>query len=160
MMGDTLPFDSMRKFEKSDGSTSRFASIQALEEAGLCVIDDLPYTIRILLESALRLCDERSINLEDIENIASWSPDCERSEIPYRPSRVLLQDFTGVPAVVDIAAMRDAKWAEIQTRLILRYLLILSLITAYKWMRQDWFPMHWNSTLSLNIIGIWSGIHS
>ena len=108
MMGDTLPFDSMRKFEKSDGSTSRFASIQALEEAGLCVIDDLPYTIRILLESALRLCDERSINLEDIENIASWSPDCERSEIPYRPSRVLLQDFTGVPAVVDIAAMRDA----------------------------------------------------
>ena len=43
-MGDTLPFDSLRKFEKSDGSTSRFASIQALEEAGLCIIDDLPYT--------------------------------------------------------------------------------------------------------------------
>ena len=107
-MGDTLPFDSLRKFEKSDGSTSRFASIQALEEAGLCIIDDLPYTIRILLESALRLCDERLISPKDIQNIASWSPDCERSEIPYRPSRVLLQDFTGVPAVVDIAAMRDA----------------------------------------------------
>jgi aconitate hydratase len=79
-----------------------------LEEAGLCIIDDLPYTIRILLESALRLCDERLISPKDIQNIASWSPDCERSEIPYRPSRVLLQDFTGVPAVVDIAAMRDA----------------------------------------------------
>ena len=48
-MGDTLPFDSMRKLEKSDGSTARFASILRLEEAGLCIIDDLPYTIRILL---------------------------------------------------------------------------------------------------------------
>ena len=52
MMGDTLPFDSMRMFEKSDGSTSRFASIQALEEAGLCVIDDLPYTCLLYTSDA------------------------------------------------------------------------------------------------------------
>lgn len=107
-MGDTLPFDSRRQFEKSDGSTAHFASIQALEEAGLCRIQDMPYTIRILLESALRLCDGRLINEDNIRDIASWAPDCERGEIPYRPSRVLLQDFTGVPAVVDIAAMRDS----------------------------------------------------
>lgn len=107
-MGDTLPFDSRRQFEKSDGSTAHFASIQALEEAGLCRIQDMPYTIRILLESALRLCDGRLINEDNIRDIASWAPDCKRGEIPYRPSRVLLQDFTGVPAVVDIAAMRDS----------------------------------------------------
>ena len=107
MMGDTLPFDSMRKFEKSDGSTSRFASIGALEEAGLCVIEDLPYTIRILLESALRLCDERLIN-KGYPKYCILEPRLREERNPLQAQSVLLQDFTGVPAVVDIAAMRDA----------------------------------------------------
>ena len=107
-MDDSLPFDSLGQFRMTSGATGHFAAIKALEDNGLCQIENLPYTIRILLESALRMCDGHLIKEEDVVNIASWAPSCERTEIPYRPSRVLLQDFTGVPAVVDIAAMRDA----------------------------------------------------
>jgi aconitate hydratase len=68
----------------------------------------LPYSIRILLEGALRGHDGFLITEKDIRTIAAWTPDGERGEIPFRPSRVILQDFTGVPAVVDLAALRDA----------------------------------------------------
>ena len=103
-----IPFDALRSFETSDGSEGRFVSIESLEENGSCSIQDMPYTIRILLEAALRRCDGHLITEDDVLRIASWKPGGDRAEIPYRPSRVLLQDFTGVPAVVDIAAMRDA----------------------------------------------------
>ena len=107
-MAYEIPFNALRSFEASDGSERRFVSIEALEENGACSIRDMPYTIRILLEAALRRCDGHLITEDDVLRIASWKPGCDRAEIPYRPSRVLLQDFTGVPAVVDIAAMRDA----------------------------------------------------
>jgi aconitate hydratase len=107
-MAHRIPFDALRSFETSDGSEGRFVSIESLEENGACSIQDMPYTIRILLEAALRRCDGHLITEDDVLRIASWKPGCDRAEIPYRPSRVLLQDFTGVPAVVDIAAMRDA----------------------------------------------------
>jgi len=68
----------------------------------------MPVSIRILLESALRKCDGFLVTEEDVIRIASWTPDMTPSEIPFSPSRVILQDFTGVPAVVDIAALRDA----------------------------------------------------
>ena len=68
----------------------------------------LPYSIRILLEGALRGNDGFLVSEQDIRNIAAWTPNGERGEIPFRPSRVILQDFTGVPAVVDLAALRDA----------------------------------------------------
>jgi aconitate hydratase len=69
----------------------------------------LPYSLRVLLENVLRLEDGRSVTAEDVEAIASWDAAAEPSiEIPYQPARVLMQDFTGVPAVVDLAAMRDA----------------------------------------------------
>jgi aconitate hydratase len=69
----------------------------------------LPYSIKVLLENVLRLEDGRSVTEADIEAIASWDPAAESStEIPFQPARVLMQDFTGVPAVVDLAAMRDA----------------------------------------------------
>src|SRR5437870_12648201 len=69
----------------------------------------LPYSLKILLENVLRTEDGKSVRAEDIEALASWkAKDESRREIAFTPSRVLLQDFTGVPAVVDLAAMRDA----------------------------------------------------
>ena len=72
-------------------------------------LDELPYSIRVLLEAAARKCDGASITSEDIENILDWARGkAGQVEIPFAPGRVILQDFTGVPAVVDLAAMRDA----------------------------------------------------
>ncbi len=69
----------------------------------------LPYSLKVLLENALRLEDGQSVTARDVETIASWDANAEPSdEIPYQPARVLMQDFTGVPAIVDLAAMRDA----------------------------------------------------
>jgi aconitate hydratase len=68
----------------------------------------LPYSIRILLESAIRNCDEFEILKKDVESILDWKNNAGKIEIPFKPARVLLQDFTGVPAVVDLAALRDA----------------------------------------------------
>ena len=107
-LSEEMPFDALSEFETSDGSNSRFANIGALDKAGICNIAKLPVSIRILLESALRKCDGFLVTEEDVVRIASWSPEMSPSEIPFSPSRVILQDFTGVPAVVDIAALRDA----------------------------------------------------
>ena len=72
-------------------------------------LDELPYSIRVLLEAAARKCDGSSITGHDIENILNWARgQAGQVEIPFAPGRVILQDFTGVPAVVDLAAMRDA----------------------------------------------------
>ncbi|MBC02999.1 MAG: aconitate hydratase AcnA [Phycisphaerae bacterium] len=72
-------------------------------------LDELPYSIRVLLEAAARKCDGSSITSDDIENILNWARGkAGKVEIPFAPGRVILQDFTGVPAVVDLAAMRDA----------------------------------------------------
>jgi aconitate hydratase len=83
--------------------------LSRLQEAGLGQIDQLPYSIRILLEAVLRNCDGHSVTVEDVRNLASYDPaDPAKIEIPFKPARVVLQDFTGVPAVVDLAAMRGA----------------------------------------------------
>src|SRR3954452_19484053 len=69
----------------------------------------LPYSVKVLLENALRLEDGESVTAENVEAIATWDASAEPSdEIPFQPARVLMQDFTGVPALVDLAAMRDA----------------------------------------------------
>ena len=82
--------------------------LDALTRAGFEGIDTLPYSIRVLLENLLRYEDGKTVTREDIEAVATWDPAAVPStEIAFRPSRVLLQDFTGVPAVVDLAAMRD-----------------------------------------------------
>ncbi|MDH3655501.1 MAG: aconitate hydratase AcnA [Myxococcales bacterium] len=82
--------------------------LDALTRAGFKGIDTLPYSIRVLLENLLRFEDGKTVTREDIEAVANWDPAAAPStEIAFRPSRVLLQDFTGVPAVVDLAAMRD-----------------------------------------------------
>ncbi len=83
--------------------------IAKLQEDGLGQVDRLPYSIRVLLEAVLRNCDGRTVTEEDVKNLAAWKAESPaKAEIPYMPSRVVLQDFTGVPAVVDLAAMRAA----------------------------------------------------
>ncbi len=83
--------------------------LSALEEQGLGKINTLPYSIRVLLESVLRNCDGRVVTEEDVKNLASYNAASPAiAEIPFKPARVVLQDFTGVPAVVDLAAMRSA----------------------------------------------------
>jgi len=70
---------------------------------------DMPYSVRVLLESLIRNCDGKRVREEDVRAVAKWRADSgEALEIPFLPARVLLQDFTGVPALVDLAAMRDA----------------------------------------------------
>ncbi len=86
-----------------------YVRLSALEEAGLARLERLPYSLKILLENLMRFEDGRSVSKDDVEALARWNPHHpSQREIAYRPSRVLLQDFTGVPAVVDLAAMRDA----------------------------------------------------
>jgi aconitate hydratase len=91
------------------GAEGTVYRIQKLEEDGIAEVSRLPYSIKILLEAALRQCDEFEITRADVERIAKWSPETAgQEEIPFKPARVVMQDFTGVPAVVDLAAMRDA----------------------------------------------------
>ncbi len=93
---------------KTSGGEYTFYRLDALEKAGLANLKKLPFSIRILLESALRQVDGKGISDDDVKRIAAWTPNGERPGIPFKPSRVVMQDFTGVPAVVDLAAMRSA----------------------------------------------------
>ncbi|KAF2072777.1 hypothetical protein CYY_005899 [Polysphondylium violaceum] len=100
------PFDRIKEsFNTSDGESYSLYNIQKLQDKR---IEKLPYSIRILLESAIRNCDNFQVHETDIESILNWESNAAKVEIPFKPARVLLQDFTGVPAVVDLAAMRDA----------------------------------------------------
>ncbi|HET9906465.1 MAG TPA: aconitate hydratase AcnA [Anaerolineales bacterium] len=82
--------------------------LDALEKAGLATLSKLPFSIRIVLEAALRQCNDSEITQEDVKNLVAWTPNGTRPGIPFLPARVVMQDFTGVPAVVDLAAMRAA----------------------------------------------------
>jgi aconitate hydratase len=85
-----------------------FYRLDALERSNLTQLRRLPFSIRILLESALRQCNDREVAQQDIHRIAGWTPAGERPGISFLPARVVMQDFTGVPAIVDLAAMRAA----------------------------------------------------
>ena len=89
------------------GQSYRVYSLKVMQAAGYD-IGRLPYSIRILLENLLRFEDEATVKRADIEYVAKWDVSAAPQEINYRPARVVLQDFTGVPCVVDLAAMRDA----------------------------------------------------
>ena len=82
--------------------------LDTLEKAGLTQLKRLPFSIRIVLEAALRQCNDKEITQNDVKNIAAWTAKGNRPGIPFLPARVLLQDFTGVPSIVDLAAMRAA----------------------------------------------------
>jgi aconitate hydratase len=90
------------------GRTYRIHRLDSLEKAGLATLSRIPFSIKILLENLLRFEDNLTVRKADIEYVAKWDPSAAASEINFRPARVLLQDFTGVPCVVDLAAMRDA----------------------------------------------------
>ena len=85
----------------------RISRLEALEKLGVGTLSRIPYSIRILLENMLRFEDGRTVRKSDIEYVARWEGATKAAEINFRPARVLLQDFTGVPCVVDLAAMRD-----------------------------------------------------
>lgn len=99
-----------RKTLTVDGKDYVYYSLTEAEKNGLKGVSKLPFSMKVLLENLLRFEDDRSVKKADIENIAKWLVDrgSAGAEIAYRPARVLMQDFTGVPAVVDLAAMRDA----------------------------------------------------
>ncbi len=102
------PFGARVKFDTGSGPAYMY-NIHVLEEQGIAPVSKLPFTIKILLENLLRHVDGRVVTEDDVVALAQWQPQAEkRPDIPYMPARVVLQDFTGVPAVVDLAAMRDA----------------------------------------------------
>jgi aconitate hydratase len=106
-----IPLDSYkcRKTLKVGGKSYEYVSLPRAEKNGLKGISTLPFSMKVLLENLLRFEDGRSVTKDDIAAIAAWlvNRGKEEKEIAYRPARVLMQDFTGVPAVVDLAAMRD-----------------------------------------------------
>jgi aconitate hydratase len=92
-----------------DGKSYEYFSLEAAAKAGLAGIERLPMSMKVLLENLLRHEDARSVKVDDAKAMAAWAKDRRSDvEIGFRPARVLMQDFTGVPAVVDLAAMRDA----------------------------------------------------
>ncbi|XP_052786508.1 cytoplasmic aconitate hydratase-like isoform X2 [Mya arenaria] len=100
------PFEKLRSPLEVGGEKFSFYSLPGLKDKRY---EKLPYSIRVLLESAVRNCDNFYVNESDVEKILDWEVNqSQNAEIPFKPSRVILQDFTGVPAVVDFAAMRDA----------------------------------------------------
>jgi aconitate hydratase len=104
----TDPFTARDTFKTGSG-TAGIYRLSKLEDAGLGNIAALPYSIRILLESLLRNCDGYEVMEEDVQALAGWKAESPAQvEIPFKPARVVLQDFTGVPCVVDLAAMRAA----------------------------------------------------
>src|SRR3989454_12536339 len=99
----------LQQFRTAGGKTGRFYSLPALEKAGVGPISKLPVSIRIVLESVLRNCDGKKVSEANIKELANWKPtETRMAEIPFVVARIVLQDFTGVPLLVDLAAMRSA----------------------------------------------------
>ncbi len=102
-------FKSLKKFDPGNGREGFLFSLPALEQQGIGKISRLPVSIRIVLESVLRNCDGQKVRRKDVEALANWTAKAPASEeIPFVVARIVLQDFTGVPLVVDLAAMRTA----------------------------------------------------
>jgi aconitate hydratase len=102
------PFHARKPYPLASGGSGTLYSLHALEAAGIGKVSRLPVSIRIVLESVLRNCDGRKVTEEHVRQLANWSPAGERvDEIPFVVARVVLQDFTGVPLLADLAAMRN-----------------------------------------------------
>jgi aconitate hydratase len=103
------PFDALQTFTSNTGPVGKFFSLPQLEKSGVGPVSRLPHSLRVVLESLLRNCDGERITQDDVRELANWQPNGKRvEEIPFIVARVLLQDFTGVPLLVDLAAMRSA----------------------------------------------------
>jgi aconitate hydratase len=105
----TNEFETLRKFDAGRGREGWLHSLPVLEEKGIGKISRLPVSIRIVLESVLRNCDGKKVGRKEVETLANWKAKSPANEeIPFVVARIVLQDFTGVPLVVDLAAMRSA----------------------------------------------------
>src|SRR5579884_3639922 len=105
MTETTNPFGAAATMKTTEGELTYYRLDAVAREAGIS-LDELPVTVKILLENVLRLHADGSAKEDDVLRLAGWKPDgSARGEFPFLPARVLLQDFTGVPAVVDLAAM-------------------------------------------------------
>src|SRR5712664_545858 len=101
------PFDSLQTFDLGNGQQGTFYSLPALEKAGVGAISTLPVSIRLVLESVLRNCDGKKVTEDHVRELANWKAVAPRAdEIPFVVARIVLQDFTGVPLLCDLAAMR------------------------------------------------------
>src|SRR6202521_4243167 len=104
-----IPNNAIRSFDAGEGKKGIYYSLPALEEAGIGKVSRLPVSIRIVLESVLRNCDGKKVAEKDVEALANWNArEPANEEIPFVVARIVLQDFTGVPLLVDLAAMRAA----------------------------------------------------
>src|SRR5580658_7405052 len=102
-------FNTLRDFDRGDGQMGQFYSLPVLEQAGVGAISKLPVSIRLVLESVLRNYDGKKVSETNVRELAQWQPNAPRTqEIPFVVARIVLQDFTGVPLLVDLAAMREA----------------------------------------------------
>jgi len=107
-MARNNPFGTLQTFQLASGATGEFYSLPALEQAIGARVSRLPVSIRIVLESVLRNCDGKKVTEEHVRQLAGWQPNAERTaEIPFVLARIVLQDFTGVPVLADLAAMRS-----------------------------------------------------
>ncbi|MEK6744883.1 MAG: aconitate hydratase AcnA [Nitrospirota bacterium] len=103
------PFNTLREFDPGTGKKGKFYSLPALQQVGYDRISRLPVSVRIVLESVLRNCDGKKVTEAHVRQLAAWMPTAHRTEeVPFVVSRILLQDFTGVPLLCDLAAMRGA----------------------------------------------------
>jgi len=102
-------FGTLQNFELGNGQPGKFYSLPALEKAGVGPISKLPISIRLVLESVLRNCDGKKVSEANVKELANWqATETRTAEIPFVVARIVLQDFTGVPLLVDLAAMRSA----------------------------------------------------
>jgi aconitate hydratase A / 2-methylisocitrate dehydratase len=101
-------FNTLQEFDLGNGKRGRFYSLPELEKQGVGPVSKLPISVRIVLESVLRNCDGQKVKEDDVRALANWKPEAHRlAEIPFVVARIVLQDFTGVPLLVDLAAMRS-----------------------------------------------------
>ncbi|MCL4761592.1 MAG: aconitate hydratase, partial [Burkholderiales bacterium] len=97
-------FDTLKELKLPSGAAGRYYSLPALEAAGIAKVSRLPVSIRLVLESVLRNCDGRKVTEDHVRQLANWGPTAARvDEIPFVVARVVLQDFTGVPLLADLA---------------------------------------------------------
>jgi len=102
-------FNTLQSFDLGNGKKGQFYSLPALESAGIGPVSKLPVSIRLVLESVLRNCDGLKVQEANVRELANWKPtEARTAEIPFVVARIVLQDFTGVPLLVDLAAMRSA----------------------------------------------------
>jgi aconitate hydratase len=101
------PFGTLRSVDLKEGRTSFYRTATLQEDGVVDSLDRLPFSIRVLLENALRHAGGGYVSADHVVAVSGWSPTNAGADVPFMPTRVVLQDFTGVPAVVDLAAMRD-----------------------------------------------------